>query len=118
MGSIKDLLGDTPFPEMKSPAQLTRRADPATSFAAASSVVKKLRPIQEKVLAELRAAGAAGLTDLELEERCGSHGSTFRTRRSELVDAGLVRDSGVKRHQAGSNRIVWVASQQQAPSDG
>jgi len=102
MGSMKDLLGDTPYPAQ------ARRTDPPTSHQAAQRVTPKLRPIQQKVLEALRVAGTRGLTDIELEEKCGSHGSTFRTRRSELVTAGLVRDSGTKRYQAGSSRIVWV----------
>jgi hypothetical protein len=107
MGSMKDLLGDDLFSRRES-HQLTRRADPATSFAAGAKVAPKLRELQRRVLDELRKAHPQGLCDFELEERCGSHGSTFRTRRSELVDLGLVKDSGQKRLMAGRQRIVWV----------
>lgn len=92
----------------RSARQLARKTDPVTSHEAAENIVDELRPLQKQVLEELRAAGSAGLTDYELEARCGSHGSTFRTRRSELVAAGLVVDSGRKTLQAGSNRIIWV----------
>lgn len=101
--------GDTLFSE-KTAKQLTRRTDPGTSFQAASQVVGKLKEIQKRVLAELKSAMPEGLTDLELEERCGSHGSTFRTRRSELVELGMVADSGRKKNQNGRNRIVWVVT--------
>lgn len=111
MGGMKDTLGDEPYLPLVSPHQLARTTDPGTSHQAAAKVIDKLRPIQKRVLAELKTAGRSGLTDLELEEICGSHGSTFRTRRSELVDAGLVVDSGKKKNQKGRNRIVWVAAE-------
>lgn len=93
----------------RGPGNMARRSDPSTSHEAAEKIVPKLGDLQRRVLAELRAAGAVGLCDLELETRCGSHGSTFRTRRSELVDLGLVRDSGRKIVLNGRNRVVWVA---------
>ena len=111
MGRMSDaLLGGDLFapPNPKTPVQITRRQDPSTSYEAATGIVHKLRPLQMRVLTELKAAGAEGLTDLELEERCGSHGSTFRTRRSELVEVGLVRDSGrVKRQQDAIELFGW-----------
>lgn len=102
-----DLFDNRPLNE-KTARQLARRQDPSTSYEAANGVMLKLRPLQQKVMAELKAVGAEGLTDYELEARCGSHGSTFRTRRSELVDVGLVRDSGRVRYIQGHKRIVWV----------
>lgn len=107
MGSMKDLFGDTPF-ILKTPQQMTRVSDPSTSHCAAKRIAGNLGELQRKVLDALRAAGDVGLTDYELEERCGSHGSTFRTRRAELVEAGMVVDSGRKRSIMGSNRIVWI----------
>ena len=92
----------------KATQELVRRKDPSTSFEAATKVIKKLRPIQIEVLRRLTEAGENGLTDYELEELCGSHGSTFRTRRSELTEAGYIKDSGRKKLLVGSNRIVWV----------
>lgn len=110
MGGMKDLLGDTPYAERK-PEQMTRRGDPATSFEAAARVARSLNPLQEKVLAAIRNAGSIGMTDLDLQEALGDHGSTFRTRRAELVEAKLVVDSGATRKQLGSNRIVWLAAE-------
>lgn len=112
MGKMSDAaFGGEYAPPMieKEPRQLARRFDPSTSHRAADGIVHKLRPIQIKVLEQLKAA-PDGLTDYELEELCGSHGSTFRSRRAELVEAGLVADSGRIKHLAGSNRIVWIAS--------
>lgn len=99
-----------PAPNEKTAQQITRRGDPPTSYRAASGVLHKLQPVQLRVMAELKRAGESGLTDFELEEICGDHGSTFRTRRAELVEVGLVRDSGRLRQIKGQNRIVWVTA--------
>jgi hypothetical protein len=58
---------------------------------------------------ELVKAGTNGMTDFELEEIFGNHGSTYRTRRSELTEQGLIIDTGRTRVQRGRNRIVWAA---------
>ena len=55
--------------------------------------------------------GGIALTDFDLEVICDNHGSTYRTRRSELVELGYVADSGQRRMQEGSNRIVWVITE-------
>ncbi|RYD66024.1 MAG: hypothetical protein EOP83_06005 [Verrucomicrobiaceae bacterium] len=94
------------------PLGLARNTDPSTSHEAASAILKDRTAIQRRVMEEFDKAGAYGLTDYELEDRCGSHNSTFRTRRAELVDLGHVRDSGKKRvHRELNNRqrVVWVA---------
>jgi hypothetical protein len=107
MGGMKDLFGDTPYQE-NNPSTLTRRTDPSTSREAAEKIVTKLRPLQQQVYAVMKAAGPEGLTDLDLESKCGSHGSTYRTRRSELTGKGLIVDTGRKRLQRGSYRIIWA----------
>lgn len=112
MGKLSDaMVGDDLFvPLKKTPSQLVRRDDPDTSKQAAGFITTKIAPLQLEVLEHLRASGSFGLCDLELEERCGSHGSTFRTRRAELVEIGLVRDSGRTLFLNGRNRIVWVVT--------
>lgn len=105
MGGMKDLLGGQAYV----PVAHARNTDPVTSHQAAATVSKKLTDLQVQVRVELGAAGRAVLTDFELESLCGSHGSTFRTRRAELVERGLVVDSGRKKLINGSNRIIWVA---------
>lgn len=104
MTGIKDMLGDEPF-NPKQAHQLARDTDPSTSFEAASSVLPRLRKLQQVVYDHFVAAKQ--LTDLDLETRCGDHGSTYRTRRAELVELGLLRDTGQRKHQAGRNRIIW-----------
>lgn len=94
-----------------------RRTDPATSHAAARSVDPASLPHVKRVILSLLAL-EGGKTDEELaylwHERIADpiSGSGLRTRRAELVDAGLVRDSGTRRAIAsGRSAIVWeVAS--------
>jgi hypothetical protein len=107
MGGMKDLFGDTPFLP-RGPEQITRRSDPHTSFQAGRTVLPRLRELQREVYNVL-AKFPDGLTDLELEEKCGSHGSTYRTRRAELVELGIVIDTGQTRLQRGRNRKIWKA---------
>jgi hypothetical protein len=92
----------------REPHQLTRRENPVTSLDAAVSIIPTLGELQRRVMDALDAAGAHGMTDYELEQRLGSHGSTFRTRRAELVAIGLVVNTGRKRLVKGRNRIVWA----------
>jgi len=90
---------------------VARSTDPATSHAAAKSV--KVRESQTKVLGLLK-IGAA--TDEELSNRAMAHGirispSGLRTRRCELVDLGLVVDSGVRvTTGTGRKAIVWAVA--------
>lgn len=112
MGRLSDsALDGELFLPRKTAKQLTRRTDPRTSYEAADGVIHKLRATQIRVLNELKKAGSEGLTDFDLEEICQDHGSNFRTRRSELVDVGLVVDSGRTKIQKGSRRIVWIAAE-------
>jgi hypothetical protein len=94
---------------------VARREDPWTSWAAAGSVEEITRK-QRAVLAVLRFKGP--LTDAELREayRKASNlpwqeDSGLRTRRRELVDKGLVENTGVTRplEKTGRQAIVWAA---------
>ena len=97
-----------------------RTSDPDTSHWAAASV-GPLRPNQRAVLTLLR-NHPAGLTDEEMVERYqesrrgnphvpAQTSSGLRTRRKELVDAGLVADTGEKRRTvAGRATKVWGAA--------
>lgn len=88
-----------------------RRSDPSTSHAAADSVESTIRQSQEQVLKLFRQYKA--LTDTALCNLAESHGikqsrSGLRTRRRELVDAGLLYDTGKKiRLPSGRLAIVW-----------
>lgn len=88
-----------------------RRTDPATSHDAATTVAH-LRHTQQVILTLLRLEGP--MTDEELlllwNDRIADRisPSGLRTRRSELVDMELVRDSGQRRPlESGRMAIVW-----------
>ena len=87
-----------------------RKSDPGTSHKAAASV-KNITETQQFILKALRKPG----TDQKIAEAYKSFRkapmaseSGLRTRRSELVELGLVIDSG-KRSKTASGRqaIVW-----------
>jgi len=88
-----------------------RTTDPSTSKAAAASLPEgRIRHSQEQVLAVLRRGPA---TDSELVVALAGEQSPsgVRTRRKELVEKGLVRDSGDRvRLPSGRQSIVWVAA--------
>lgn len=92
---------------------VARRSDPETSHEAAA-LVSGLRASQEEVLGVLRRRGP--MTDeevlrvlLDRRERPWTP-SGARTRRSELVAGGYVRDSGRrKRLETGRRSILWEA---------
>lgn len=97
-----------------------RSTDPETSHAAARSV-KDLRSSQADVLVVLRRM--VPMTDEELVEtyqdlaRSGfvrsQSPSGIRTRRSELVELGLVEDSGQRETlRSGRRAIVWKAREE------
>jgi len=92
---------------------MTRATDPDTSFEAAGKVAPHVRELQAKVGKRLLEVYPDGLTHWEIEEHFGDHGSTYRTRVSELCEMipPLARNSGRRRHIPGGNRVVWVATE-------
>lgn len=111
MKSGKSKSGAEYVAELKARA---RKSDPATSHAAASSV----KGIRFSQFAVLRALGKIKSgTDLDIadayEHEYGvihpQSPSGLRTRRAELVDAGLVVDTGQrKRLPSGRQAVVWA----------
>lgn len=96
------------------PEAHARRSDPETSHEAARSV-DKIRESQEAILAVFREHGRP-MTDDELLRRYrASHAhdrpqsdSGIRTRRSELVEANRLVDTGQRvRLSSGRRAIVW-----------
>lgn len=91
-----------------------RESDPETSHAAADSITPdKLRASQRAVLNVLRLRGGKG-TDEQIAESYtrgswpAQSPSGLRTRRKELVEAGLVEDSGERvTLPSGRDSIVW-----------
>lgn len=84
-----------------------RNSDPETSVEAADSVNPRIRESQQEVLERLRACGP--LTDDQLVERLPRMSpSGVRSRRSELVERGLVRDSGARAFTKSNRKtIIW-----------
>lgn len=85
-----------------------RWSDPDTSHAAAGEITLSLRPLQAQVLAYAFAKGDRGFSDPEMSLDFESLSSTYRTRRAELVDYGLIADTG-ERLKVGKGRChaVW-----------
>lgn len=85
---------------------LTRDDDHDTLEEAAERVSESLKELQGKVYSIL--AASQGLTDSELRERCNAiygkrQESTYRKRRSELVELGLVQETGERRLNPAGN---------------
>jgi hypothetical protein len=82
----------------------------ATSRHAAEEIAGDLNALQRQVLEYLQGRGKDGSTD---EEGCLAlkmNPSTYRPRRIELQNAGLVRDSGLTRKTAsGRAAVVWIS---------
>ena len=90
-----------------------RESDPHTSHDAARSLSPdKLRDSQKAVLGHFRKFGPMTDTDLvNIYVGSPQSRSGLRTRRNELVDRGLVEDTGArKKLPTGRNAIVWRAT--------
>jgi hypothetical protein len=95
------------------PKANARRTDPDTSHeAAASFSEKRLTAIQGDVLSFFRQVRRATDEELERVLLVKYPGfSTLRKRRTDLLQMGLLRDSGQrKRNASGHNMILWELS--------
>lgn len=99
--SMKDILPDDAH-------GMYRGNDPQSSREAARMVMPRLNLIQSQVLAVMREAGNVGLTDWELDSKFNCRKSTYRSRRAELVEMGVLKDSGTRRENDGTKRTVWM----------
>lgn len=82
-----------------------------TSMAAAEAIRPSAATLRMKVLGFIVARGGDGATDEEVQAALRLEGSTQRSRRVELVDAGLVKDSGATRAtRKGRRAAVWIAA--------
>ncbi len=88
---------------------LARRSDPITSHEAAEAATKEITRKQRQVLAYAYRRGSEGFTDLDLEKNFEDYSSTYRSRRSELTDLAMIRDSGskMKPRARGRSYIIW-----------
>jgi hypothetical protein len=88
--------------------KLARTNDPETSKEAAEKIVPKIGKLQIAVLKFAEGRQIAGFIDLELNIFFGSTGSTYRTRRAELTDLGLIVATGMFRVVNGKRHTIWV----------
>src|SRR5262245_13499138 len=81
----------------------------ATSLQAAALIADRTATLRAKVFEFLRQR-PAGATDEEIQRALEMNPSTERPRRIELVQAGLVQDSGQTRPTlSGRQAVVWAA---------
>ena len=92
-----------------SPAfKLHRRDAKDTSVEAAKSIVPSLPNIESLVFEYATMRGKQGFTDDQMNEHFQTHKSTYRARRSSLVEKGLIEDSGMRvKGPNGRNMTVW-----------
>jgi len=83
-----------------------------TSMAAAVQAEPSVKTWLGAVLIWLRLQDDTGATDEEMQERMNINPSTQRPRRGDLVNRGLVVDSGRTRPtRSGRKATVWVAKE-------
>jgi hypothetical protein len=83
-----------------------------TSIEAAHHAEPKSASLRAVVLAYIRQQGRDGATDEQIQNAIGMNPSTQRPRRVELVEGGLVVNSGqTRKTQSGRNATVWVAAE-------
>lgn len=89
---------------------LYRKSSPDTSREAAAYVHPKLTRLQALVMDWAKGAGRFTDKDLvrEMQRQHGGEPSTWRTRRSELRDAGLIVQTGKIADGQGKRHTCWM----------
>ena len=91
--------------------KLFRRDAMDTSIEAAASIYPSLKRLQLEVI-RFAMTRPNGFTDEQMNEFFDTHRSTYRARRSELVDKDLIVDSGRKGSMTnGRKATIWVLKQ-------
>jgi hypothetical protein len=88
--------------------QLARARDLETSKAAAAAILPKIGKIQREVLAYAEQRAQFGFTDVAMNQHFNATSSTYRTRRRELCDLSMIRNSGRTQLINGKQHTVWV----------
>jgi phage-related minor tail protein len=79
-----------------------------TSVEAAKSIMLALPNIEAAVYEYAAMRGKQGFTDNEMNEHFKTHKSTYRARRSTLVEKGFIEDTGLLvMGPNGRNMTVW-----------
>lgn len=80
-----------------------------TSSVAAKQAAPRCPSARSRLLKEFERAGSYGLTDEEGESALDLKSQSYTPRRRELVQLGLVIDSGQRRHTtSGRPAAVWI----------
>ena len=80
-----------------------------TSEAAAEQIASSAETLRAEVFAYIKAKGAEGATDDEIQQALGMAGNTQRPRRRELELASRIQKSGQQRKTlSGRLAAVWV----------
>lgn len=79
-----------------------------TSTEAAEEVLPKMRGMIDKIFNHIGHAGEFGVTDDEGIVHVGMDGNSYRPCRINLMNQGLVKDSGLRRlTRRNRNAVVW-----------
>jgi phage-related minor tail protein len=88
--------------------KLFRKDAKDTSVEAAKSIMLALPNIEASVYEYAAMRGTKGFTDDEMNEHFETHKSTYRARRSTLVEKGFIEDSGMRvKGPNGRNMTIW-----------
>ena len=88
--------------------KMFRRNAKDTSIEAAKSIIPTLPNIEAVVFEYAIMRGKQGFTDDQMNEHFQTHKSTYRARRSTLVEKGFIEDSGIRvKGPNGRNMTVW-----------
>jgi hypothetical protein len=107
---IGDLFGDAMMKVQELSIKLHRKHDHDTSIGAAIAIAPKLNEIQLQVMAYANNK-PNGFTDVDLNKFFNCTSSTFRTRRKELVEKGLIANSWKRERVNGRMHIVWISKE-------
>ena len=88
--------------------KLFRKDAKDTSVEAAKSILIALPNIEAAVYEYAAMRGTKGFTDDQMNEHFQTHKSTYRARRSTLVEKGFIEDSGMRvKGPNGRNMTIW-----------
>ena len=88
--------------------KMFRKNAKETSVEAAKSIMLALPNIEAAVYEYAAMRGKQGFTDDEMNEHFKTHKSTYRARRSTLVEKGFIEDTGLLvMGPNGRNMTVW-----------
>lgn len=91
--------------------KMTRTQDPVTSIAAAKKTLPRIKGHKKIVLDAFLDRGPEGYTHEALGDVVPIRSDTARKRTKDLVDMGLVEDTGRKEKvSSGNYSIVWAAT--------